>query len=243
MELSRERVIFNDRYDAGRQLAQQLIEYKGQPALVLAIPNGGVPVGLEVARALDADLGVVIVRKLPLPLNPEAGFGAMTNDGSIILNDELVRSAGLTPEQVNAQIEKVRADIRQRSLLYRKDKPLAPARGKIVIIVDDGLASGFTMKAAVESVRRRHPKEVIVAVPVASAIAMEQVQPVADKIVTVAVGTKPRFSVASFYRRWYDLDDKEVIQCLEEWQSQRFWANKKPSLSRQQGPSEKSKGR
>lgn len=227
MELSREKALFNDRYDAGRQLAEKLTEYKGKSALVLAIPNGGVPVGLEVARALDADLGVVIVRKLPLPLNPEAGFGAVADDGSIILNEELVKKAGLTPEQVNVQIDKVRADIRQRSLLYRKDKPLA--RGKIMIIVDDGLASGYTVKAAVESVRRRHPKEVIVAVPVASASAMEMVKPVADKIVTVAVGNNPRFSVFSFYRRWYDLNDKEVVKCLEDWQSQRFWSSKKPT--------------
>ncbi len=235
MELAREQVLFNDRYDAGRQLAQKLTEYQGQPVLVLAIPNGGIPVGLEVAQALNAGLDVVIVRKLPLPLNPEAGFGAVADDGSVILNEELVERAGLNSEQINAQVAKVRIDIRQRSLLYRKDKPLALAMGKIVIIVDDGLASGFTMKAAVESVRRRQPKEVIIAVPVASGIAMEQVKPVADKIVTVAVGTMPRFSVASFYRRWYDLNDKEVLRCLEDWQSRHFWSNIKPSSPRPRG--------
>jgi len=91
MELPREQVLFNDRYDSGRQLAQRLIAYQGQSVLVLAIPNGGVPVGLEIARTLDANLGVVIVRKLPLPLNPEAGFGAMTDDGSVIMNKELIK--------------------------------------------------------------------------------------------------------------------------------------------------------
>ena len=234
MELPREQVLFNDRYDSGRQLAQRLIAYQGQSVLVLAIPNGGVPVGLEIARTLDANLGVVIVRKLPLPLNPEAGFGAMTDDGSVIMNKELIKKTGLTPEQVNAQIDKVRNDIRQRSLLYRKDKPLALTRGKIVIIVDDGLASGFTMKAAIESVRRRQPEEVIVAVPVASDSAIEQIKPTADKIITVTVDSKPQFSVASFYRRWYDLNDKEVIQCLEEWYARRFWSNIKSS-SQQHG--------
>lgn len=227
MELNRERALFNDRYDAGRQLAGKLTEYKGKSALVLAIPNGGVPVGLEVARALEADLDVVIVRKLPLPLNPEAGFGAVADDGSVILNEELVAKAGLTPEQVSAQVDKVRGDIRQRSLLYRKDKPLALARDRTVIITDDGLASGFTMKAAVESVRHRRPREIIVAVPVASAAAMEQLKPVADKVVTVAIGIKPRFAVAGFYRRWYDLNDKEVVKCLEEWQAERFWTGNK----------------
>ncbi len=227
MELDTEKILFNDRYDAGRQLAQQLSEYKGKSALVLAIPNGGIPLGLEVARALDADLDVVIVRKLPLPLNPEAGFGAVADDGSVILNDDLVAKTGLTKEQINAQVAKVRGDIRQRSLLYRKDKPLALARDKVVIITDDGLASGFTMKAAVESARHRRPREIIVAVPVASIAAMEQIKPVADKIVTVAVGTKPRFAVAGFYHHWHDLNDKEVVNALEEFRAERFWAGNK----------------
>ncbi|MDO8578927.1 MAG: phosphoribosyltransferase family protein [Dehalococcoidales bacterium] len=227
MELDTEKILFNDRYDAGRQLAQQLAEYKGKPVLVLAIPNGGIPMGLELARALDADLDVVIVRKLPLPLNPEAGFGAVADDGSVMLNDDLVAKTGLTKEQINAQVTKVRGDIRQRSLLYRKDKPPALARDKVVIITDDGMASGFTMKAAVESVRHRRPREIIVAVPVASAVAMEQIKPVADKIVTVAVGTKPRFAVAGFYRHWHDLNDKEVVNALEEFRAERFWAGNK----------------
>ena len=135
----------------------------------------------------------------------------------------------MTPEQVSAQVDKVRGDIRQRSLLYRKDKPLALARDRTVIITDDGLASGFTMKAAVESVRHRRPREIIVAVPVASSAAMEQLKPVAEKVVTVAIGTKPRFAVAGFYRRWYDLKDKEVVKCLEEWRAERFWAGSKPA--------------
>lgn len=223
MELDTEKVLFKDRYDAGRQLALQLLEYKGKAALVLAIPNGGIPMGLEVARAIDADLDVVIVRKLPLPLSPEAGFGAVADDGSVILNDELVAKSGITPQQISAQVTKVKGDIRQRSLLYRKDKPLALARDKVVIITDDGLASGFTMKAAVESVRHRRPREIIVAVPVASLAAMEQIKPVADKIVTVAIGTKPRFAVAGFYGHWHDLNDKDVIKIFEQWQAERFW--------------------
>jgi putative phosphoribosyl transferase len=227
MELDTEKILFSDRYDAGRQIAQQLTEYKGKSVLVLAIPNGGIPMGLETARALDADLDVVIVRKLPLPLNPDAGFGAVTDDGLVILNDEIVAKTGLTKEHIHAQVAKVRGDIRQRSLLYRKDKPLALARDKVVIITDDGLASGFTMKAAVESVRRRRPREIIVAVPVASVVAMAQIKLVADKIVTVAVGTKPRFAVSGFYRHWTDLNDKEVVKVMEQWRTERFWANTK----------------
>jgi len=217
MHFAREEAIFENRYDAGRQLAKQLGEYKGQSVLVLAIPNGGVPVALEVALALEADLDLVISRKISLPFNPEAGFGAVADDGTLILNEELVKRIGLSTHQINYQINQVKAEIRRRGLLYRKDRPSPVVEGKIVIMIDDGLASGSTMKAAVESVRRRQPKEIVVAVPVTSATALEQVEKAADKVVTVAIGTRQRFAVADFYRRWYDLSDDEVLQCLKEW--------------------------
>ena len=222
MHLDREQAVFNNRYDAGRQLAGKLVKYKGQSAIVLAIPNGGVHVGLEVALALEADLDLVISRKIPLPLNPEAGFGAVADDGTAIINDEVVKRMGLTPHQINYQINRVRADIRQRSLLYRKDKPLAVVSGRTVIIVDDGLATGFTMRAAAESVRRRHPASIIVAVPATSSGALEHVGKVADRIVFLVKGTKLKFFIADFYQYWYDLSDAEVIQCLKDWQMRRF---------------------
>ncbi|MBI4188295.1 MAG: hypothetical protein HY529_03705 [Chloroflexi bacterium] len=108
MTFAREQALFDNRYDAGRQLAAQLTEYKSQPVVVLAIPNGGVPVGVEVARALEVGLDLVISRKIPLPLTPEAGFGALADDGTVILNEELVKAVGLTPDQINYQINKVR---------------------------------------------------------------------------------------------------------------------------------------
>ncbi|MFC1957654.1 phosphoribosyltransferase [Chloroflexota bacterium] len=228
MLFAREQALFENRYDAGSQLATQLTDYEGQSVVVLAIPNGGVPVGLEVALALDADLDLVITRKIPLPLTPEAGFGAVADDGTVILNEEIVNRFGLTPHQISYQVNQVRAEIRQRNLLYRKDKPLIAVNGKTVILTDDGLASGFTMLATVESVRRRRPKEVIVAVPTASAGALDKVEKVADKVVTLARGTKSRFAVADFYRYWYDLSDDEVIQCLKEWRMRRFRANIDP---------------
>ena len=220
----REKPIFDNRYDAGRQLAAKLLEYKadsGRKTVVLAIPNGGVPVGLEVALALEADFDLIVARKIPLPLNPEAGFGAIADDGSVFLNEEMVRRAGLTQPQIDAQVNLVRAEIRRRRLLYRQDRPPALAGGKTVIITDDGLASGFTMIATVSSMRSRHPKEIIVAVPVSSASALEEVGKVADKVVTVAVGSLPRFAVADFYRNWHDLSDEEVFKCLNEWRERR----------------------
>ena len=125
MRSGRGQPLFNNRYDAGRQLAEKLGQYKGESVLVLAIPNGGVPVGLEVALALDADLDLVISRKVPLPSNPEAGFGALADDGTSILNEELIQKFELTQYQINYQVNKVRAEIQQRNILYRENKPPA----------------------------------------------------------------------------------------------------------------------
>ncbi len=232
MPFTREKALFENRYDAGRQLAVQLGEYKEQSVVVLAVPNGGVPVGLEVAVALEADLDLVIVRKIPLPLSPEGGLGAVADDGTVILNEEIVKRASLNQQQVNEQIDQVIGEIRQRSLLYRKDRPPTIVSGRTAIITDDGLASGFTMMAAVESVRRRRPKEIVVAVPVTSVIALEQVEKVVDKLVTIATGSTPKFYIADFYRHWHDLSDSEVIQCLEDWQIRRFRLSIKPLQNR-----------
>jgi predicted phosphoribosyltransferase len=190
--------------------------------VVLAIPNGGLPVALQVALALGVDLDVVISRKLPIPLRPEGGFGAIADDGLAILNEAVVKEVGLTQEQINYEINKVRVDIRQRSLLYRGNRPLTVISGKTVIIIDDGLASGYTMMAAVESVRRRRPREIVVAVPAASAMAVKQLEKVADRVVTGITGFMPNFYVSDFYRYWRVLSDDEGFRCLEEWRLRRF---------------------
>ena len=219
------KTIFENRRDAGRKLAEKLANYSGKSVVVLAIPNGGVPVALEVARALKADLDLIICRKLPIPLAPEGGFGACSDDGAIILNEEIVRRFAITPLQIEDAATKVRADIKKRILLYKKDRLPTRIAEKTVIIVDDGLASGITMRAAVGSVRRRHPREVFVAVPCASALAYEQVSQVADRVVACAIGDQPRFAVADYYRYWYDVSDEEVTRYLSEWRVQRFRTN------------------
>ncbi len=224
--------IFENRQDAGRRLAAELSEYNDQSVVVLAIPNGGVPVALEVASALEADLDLVICRKIPMPLNPEAGFGAIADDGTIILNEEIVKRLGLNRQQIEYEASKVRVRIKQRDILYRKDRPLITVSGRIVIIIDDGLASGITMRAAVESVRHRRPKEIVVAAPCASALAVKQLEKVADRVITCVTGYMPRFAVADFYHLWYDLSDDEVIQYLNQWRAQRFWSNIKPLQNR-----------
>lgn len=206
--------LFHNRQDAGRQLASKLLEYKDRPSVVLGIPNGGMHLAVEVARAFHAALDVVVVRKLPLPLHPESGFGAVADDGSVILNDELLRREGITREQIAEQVTMVTSQVRQRSLLYRKDRPLSLIRGKTAIIIDDGLASGYTMLAAVASVKRRRAGEIIVAVPVASSVALKLVQG-STRVLTLAEGIETRFTVADYYRHWHDVPDSDVIKILD----------------------------
>jgi putative phosphoribosyl transferase len=213
--------IFENRYDAGHQLAEKLKEYANQSVMVLGIPNGGVAVALGVAMALGADFDLVISRKIPLPLSPEGGFGALTDDGTLILNEEIVKSAGLTQPQIINQVNQVKSSIRQRSLLYHRDNPPLSVSGRTLIVVDDGLATGCTMRAAITSLRQRQPRRIIAAVPVGSAHAVKDVQRVADRVVTCAVGDERTFYVADYYRHWYDITDKEVLSCLKEWRIRR----------------------
>ncbi|MFC2070377.1 phosphoribosyltransferase [Chloroflexota bacterium] len=228
MLYARKQALFENRFDAGRQLAALLDDYKEQPVIVLAIPNGGVPIGLEVALTIEADFDVVISRKIPFPLKPEAGFGAIADDGMPIINDEVVEQFNLTSHQINYAINQVRVEIRRRTNLYRGNRPLAIVKGKTVIITDDGLASGYTMKAAVESVRKRQPKEIIAAVPAASQAAMKMLENTADRIYTCAIGTMPKFFIADFYQVWYDFKDREVTQCLKQWRMRRLDSIIKP---------------
>jgi len=218
MRFARQQPIFENRYDAGRQLAAKLTEYKNKSVVVLAIPNGGVLVALGVALALETDdFNLIISRKIPLPLSPEGGFGAVTDDGTTILNEEVVKRFGLSQQQINYQVSRVRTDIRQRSLLYHKNKPPSVVKGRTILIIDDGLASGYTIMAAVESIRYRQPREIIVAVPVASAVALKKVEKIADKVIACIAGFGPEFYVSDFYRYWHEPSDDEVIQCFKEW--------------------------
>jgi predicted phosphoribosyltransferase len=219
MNFAREQAIFENRHDAGKQLAAELREYENQSVVVLAIPNGGVPVALGVAGAIEADFDLIICRKIPMPLNPEAGFGAIADDGTVILNEEIVKRIGLNRQQIEHEASKVRAEVKRRSILYKGNRPLVSLRSRTVIIIDDGLASGVTMMAAVASVRHRRPKQIVVAAPCAWALAVKQLERVADKVVTCTMGFMPEFAVGDFYRHWYDLNDDEVIRYIRQWRN------------------------
>lgn len=213
--------IFENRYDAGRKLAEKMSEFAGKNALVLAIPNGGVAVALGVAMAIGGDFDLVISRKLPLPLSPEGGFGSITDDGTIILDEAMVKHAGLSRQQIDYQVNHVRLNIKQRSLLYHSDRRPVSVTGRIVVIVDDGFASGYTMKAAIASIRKRKPVKIIAAVPVGPERVVNDIKKVAERVVTCAIGTDPAFYVSDYYRTWYDVTDSEVLTCLKEFSLRR----------------------
>ncbi len=202
-------MMFRDRRDAGRQLAERLLIYRHN-AVVLAIPRGGVPVGYEVAERLDVPLDLIIPRKLPIPSDPEAGFGAIAPDGTVVLNERLVAYCGLSVEEIERISREVLAEIRRRAREYRGDRPLPGLRNRNVIVVDDGLASGYTMVAAVRAIRGEHPKRVIVAVPCSPESSVEKLEKEADEVVSLAVQPYGPFAVASYYESFPDLSDEEV---------------------------------
>ncbi|MGB5159416.1 phosphoribosyltransferase [Desulfobacterium sp. N47] len=208
-------LIFKDRTDAGKRLATALSGYKHGENIVFAIPRGGVPVAAEVAAALKTTLDIIVVRKIPIPHNTEAGYGAVTEDGSLVLNEPMVKYLGLTMPEITRQSEAVRNEIIRRNRLCREILPPSRVEGRTAIVIDDGLASGYTMLAAIQSLRNRKASEVVVAVPVASGTAYDLVGSAADKLICLKVARTDYFAVASYYLNWYDLDDEEVLQYLK----------------------------
>ncbi|MFW9926854.1 MAG: phosphoribosyltransferase [Candidatus Thorarchaeota archaeon] len=209
---------YEDRTDAGKLLARELIASKFETRpVVLAIPNGGIPVGVEIARSLDAELDAIIVRKLQVPGNPEAGFGALTSHGSLILNDRLVRSIGLNQRQIALVFKQTQKQIERRRADYRGLVGLVDPSKKDVILVDDGIASGYTMMAAIESVRKLSVNKITVAAPTASGSAAELIRDHVSHFVCPRIETGFIFAVANAYRNWYDVPDSEVVEILENY--------------------------
>ena len=199
--------MFRDRKDAGIKLAKALAAYRDQNVLVLAIPRGGVEVGCEVARALHADFSLLICRKLPFPFDPESGFGALAEDGSLFINEGAAASVSQTERE--RIIAEQREEVRRRIETLRGGEPLPPIRGRTVILVDDGIAMGSTMHAAVELCRKRRAAGIVVAVPVAGEQTIRKFSRMADEVVVLE---SPEFfyAVAQVYERWYDVSDAEA---------------------------------
>ena len=214
-DLRDKRFVFEDRQDAGRRLAAILEPYRGTNILLLAVPSGGVPVAAEAARILSLPLDLLIVRKLQIPFNPEAGFGAMSVSGDILLNDELVESLHLGKEAIAATVKATREVLDQRNSRFRGGRPLPSCQNKKVIITDDGLASGYTMRVAARWVRGMKPERIIVAVPTGSARTVEVMREEVDEIVYLNIRSGYRYAVAEAYRHWHDVSDDEVLHVID----------------------------
>ncbi len=208
-------MVFSNRADAGRQLAAKLAEYAHLPnVLVLALPRGGVPVAFEVAEALDAPLDLFLVRKLGVPGHEELAMGAIATGGVRVLNEEVVRGLDI-PEEVIATIAaKEQEELQRRERLYRGDRPAPEVTGCIVILVDDGLATGSTMRAAVAALRRQHPARIIVAVPVGAPETCAELGAEADEVVC-AQTPEPFYAVGLWYADFSQTTDAEVRDLLK----------------------------
>jgi putative phosphoribosyl transferase len=210
--------IFPDRDAAGRLLAQKLKDYQDANAIVLAIPAGGVPVAAQIARFLHLPLDLIIVRKIQIPWNTEAGLGALAPDGQVYLNEPLVRALDLDEAQIQTQLDLTRKNLEQREASFRGGRFFPDLAGKIALVVDDGLASGYTMLAALKFIEQRQPADIIVAVPTGLLDTVEFIHKAAPTVVCLNIRTRRPFAVASAYREWYDVPDDEVMKILAEFQ-------------------------
>ncbi len=208
--------VFEDRNEAGEILARSLESFRGKNAVVLAIPSGGVPIGLAISTHLDLSFDMLIIRKLPIPGNPEAGFGAISLEGDLILNDSLVKMLGLSDEVIEEQAELVLEELKARNRIFRGNRPQTDLKGKVVILTDDGLASGYTMMVAARMVGRQQPERIVVAVPTASLHTIDLIAEEVDEIICLNVRTGSYFAVAEAYRNWYDLSRDEVVYQLKQ---------------------------
>jgi len=210
------RYVFKDRLHAAKLLADKLSKCTDADALLLAVPSGGVPIGYRVAEKLNVALDIVVVRKIQIPWNTEAGFGAVTWEGDLVLNDQLVASLRLPSEVVMQCIRQAQEVVLARLRKFRGNRPFPNLMGRTVIVVDDGLASGFTMLAAARSIRRKSPKRIIVAVPTASSTAVELLADEVDELICLNIRGGPMFAVADAYLDWHDLSDEEVMGYLSK---------------------------
>lgn len=206
--------LFENRTDAGRKLAQALGAYAGRSDLiVLALPRGGVPVAYEVARALKAPLDLLIVRKLGTPGNPELAMGAIASGGASVLNRDVVSIYRISDEVIENAAAKERQELERRERLYRGDRPYPDIENRCIIVVDDGIATGATMRAGLAALRQRNPACIVVAVPLAPVDTVERLRAEVDEVVCLMT-PEPFFAVGQGYRDFSQTTDDEVREIL-----------------------------
>lgn len=208
--------VFADRNEAGRLLAARLRDLVGSAGILLAIPAGGVPVACAIARETGLALDVLLARKIPIPGNREAGFGAIGPGGDVLLHERILEDLKLTAKEINTQVDETRRALKQRARLFRDTRPEPDLRGREVVLVDDGLATGYTMLAAVEYARLREAGRVLVAAPTASQRTVHFLLPKVDVLVCLNIRSGPVFAVADAYQAWCDLDEEAAARMLLE---------------------------
>jgi putative phosphoribosyl transferase len=209
-------MIFKDRMQAGIQLAAELLRFKEQDPVVLALPRGGVPVGFEVAKALDAPLDLILVRKIGAPLQPELAMAAVV-DGErmdLVINEDVLEALGLSEDDVREWAKREVEEIERRRQLYLGGRERVTVRGRTALVVDDGIATGATMRAALRAVRRREPRHLVLAVPVAPAETVDLLRREVDEVVCLAMPS-PFGSIGRFYVDFRQVDDDEVRDLLD----------------------------
>lgn len=208
--------IYADRREAGRRLAEALESYRGQDLLVLGVPRGGVVVAAEVARALRAPLDVVIARKIGAPQQPELAIGAVVSGDHIrLLDDYAIHYLRVPPEYVERETQRQLEEIRRRVEQYRGGRPEPAVEGRTVIVVDDGIATGYTVRAALAGLNRRNPGRLVLAIPVAPPAAVEDARRIADDVVCLQT-PEPFHAVGNWYEDFDQTSDEEVVQLLRE---------------------------
>jgi predicted phosphoribosyltransferase len=210
--------VFPGRAEAGKMLADRLWDLIEPTAIVLAIPMGGIPVACAVARQNELPLDVLVARKIPIPGNIEAGFGAIGPDGEVLLHERILEDLKLTAKEINTQVDETRRILKQRTRRFRKKRSEPDLKDRQVVLVDDGLATGYTMLAAVEYVRLQEASHVLVAVPTASQRTVHFMLPQVDMLVCLNIRGGPVFAVADAYEEWFDLDEGEAVRMLFETQ-------------------------
>jgi len=215
-------MLFQNRTHAGQRLARALVKYKARRPVVLALPRGGVPVAAEVATALDAPLDLVLVRKIGVPSQPELAMGAVTDgeNATIIRNSEIIEFCGVDEREFDAVCNEELAEIERRRERYLGDRARAEVKGEVVIVVDDGIATGATILAAVRAVRERKPKELVLAVPVAPLDTIEKLRAEVDDIVCLET-PGDLGAIGYFYRDFHQVSDEEVIATLKRFPTNR----------------------